>query len=79
MEKLSQIVSNGTLAKLSHVCNGKTYFIIDTAEHSYQLEINSMDVEWKNMYIVPQYAAITLMRWIRKGMENDDGTFILLK
>lgn len=78
MENIKTIV-NGTTAKLSHVCNGKVCYMIDTTNHSYQLEINSMDDEWKDMYIMPQYAAITLMRWIRKGIESNDGSFIILQ
>jgi hypothetical protein len=78
METLKQIVS-GTLAKMSHVCNGKAYYTIDTAEHQYQLEIDCLDKEWKDVYVLPKYKAITLMRWIRKGIEKDNGTFMMLK
>jgi len=77
METLTQIVK-GSTAKLSHVCNGKVYFRIDNKDHTYQLEIDSMDSEWKDIYIQPSYATITLMRWIRKGLENGD-TFVELK
>jgi hypothetical protein len=78
MENIKTIV-NGTEATLSHVCNGKACFKIITAEHSYQLEIDLMNSEWKDVYVYPTYKAITLMRWIRKGIENNDGSFILLK
>jgi hypothetical protein len=46
-------------------------------DSTYQLEINSMDEEWNVTYLWPKFKAITLMRWIRKGME--DGTFIQIK
>lgn len=59
------------------VCAGKVYYQIKTENHLYQLEINSMDEEFKSTYLEREFKAITLMRWIRKGMEN--GTFILLK
>ncbi len=78
METLKQIV-NGTLAKMSHMCNGKAYYIVDTKEHSYQLEIDCLDKEWKDVSILPKYKAITLMRWIRKGIEKNNDTFIMLK
>jgi hypothetical protein len=78
MEKLVEIV-NGTMAKLSHICNGKAYFQIETKKHLYQLEIDCQNEEWKNTYIYPEYKAITLMRWIRKGIEKNDNTFIMLK
>jgi len=45
--------------------------------HLYQLEINSLDEDLKTTYLEKEYKAITLMRWIRKGMEGS--TFILLK
>jgi hypothetical protein len=78
MENIKTII-NGTQANLTHVCNGKAYYVIITAEHQYQLEINLMCDEWKGVYVYPAYKAITLMRWIRKGMETNDGSFIMLK
>jgi hypothetical protein len=78
MENIKTIV-NGTQANLIHVCNGKACFVIMTADHSYQLEINLMDSEWKDIYVYPAYKTITLMRWIRKGIENNDDSFIMLK
>jgi len=78
MENIKTIV-NGTDATLSHVCNGKACFKIMTADHIYQLEINIMDAEWKDIYIYPTYKAITLMRWIRKGIEANNDSFIMLK
>jgi hypothetical protein len=38
-----------------------------------------MNDEWKDVYVYPTYKSITLMRWIRKGMETNDGSFIMLK
>jgi len=77
MENLKTIVK-GTKATLSYVCSGKVYYHIETENHLYQLEINSMDDELKTTYLEKEYKAITLMRWIRKGMENNT-TFIQLK
>ena len=54
MEALKTIV-NGTTAELTHVCNGKAYFKIHTADHIYQLEINSMDNDWNNQYIYSKH------------------------
>ena len=78
MEKLTSIVK-GTMANLVHVCNGKVIYQIDTGNHLYQLEVDSTEQEWESTYLVPSFKAITLMRWIRKGMETGDGTFIKLK
>ena len=76
MENLKTIVK-GTKATLSFVCEGKVYYQIETENHLYQLEINSMDDELKTTYLEKEYKAITLMRWIRKAME--DNTLIQLK
>jgi len=78
MEDLKTIIKN-TVAKVTYICNGKVYFQIDTAKHSYQLEINSLDSDWKSVYIQPEYKSITLMRWFRKGIDKKDDTLILLK
>lgn len=78
MENLTTIVK-GTKAILSFVCNGKVYYHIETEKHLYQLEINCMDDELKTTYLEKEYRTITLMRWIRKALENADNTFIQLK
>ena len=75
MEDLTTIVKN-TTAKLIHVCSGKVIYHIETAEHKYQLEINSLNEEFETTYLLPEFKAITLMRWIRAGQK--DGTFIQL-
>lgn len=79
MENIKTIVKTPVFAKLMHMCNGKGYYRIDTIEHSYQLEIDFMTPEWKDVYILPEYKTITLMRWIRKGLHTNDGSLILLK
>jgi len=77
MENLKEIVK-GTTAKLSHVCSGKAYYQISTGSHLYQLEINSMEKEWETTYLFPEFKTIALMRWIRNGIESNDGSFIKL-
>ena len=77
MENLKTIVK-GTMAQMVHVCNGKVIYQIQTANHLYQLEIDSTQPEWETTYMLPSFKSITLMRWIRKGLENHDGTFIQL-
>jgi hypothetical protein len=78
METIKEIVK-GTTAKMTHVCNGTVVYQISTASHLYQLELDSTDEEWVTTYLFPEFKAITLMRWIRKGMESGDGSFIMLK
>lgn len=83
---LKEIV-NETMAELSHVCEGKAVYIIEVQNKSnnpdidlyvtkYQLELDTTDDEWKSTFLYPQMKAITLMRWIRKGIEKNDGSFI---
>ena len=76
MKNLKTIVK-GTKAILSFVCDGKVYYHIEIENHLYQLEINSVDDELKTTYLEKEYKAITIMRWIRKGIENN--TLIQLK
>ena len=78
METLTAIVK-GTTAHLVHVCNGKVIYQIETGKHLYQLEVDSTDQEWETTYLMPFFKSITLMRWIRRGIEQDDGTFITLR
>ena len=73
---LKEIVTN-TSAKLQHICAGKAYYNIEVEDSIYQLEIDSMEEEWKTTYLFPEFKAITLMRWIRKGMKDE--TFIQIK
>lgn len=67
---LKEIVK-GTTAKLSYICNSIAYFSI---EDKYQFPINLNEDEWKNVYIYPEYKSITLMRWIRKAINNNELT-----
>lgn len=67
---LKQIVT-GTTANISYVCAGKVYYEIPVENTIYQLEIDSLEDEWKSTYLLPTFKAITLMRWIRKGIENE--------
>ena len=78
MEKLTSIVK-GTNAQMVHVCNGKVIYQIQSGTHLYQLEVDSTQREWETTYLLPSFKSITLMRWIRKGLESNDGTFIKLK
>lgn len=74
---LKEIVTNKNVAKLTHICHGKVYYEIYVNDSTYQLEIDSTDDEWKTTYLYPEFKAITLMRWIRKGIET--GKLIQIK
>jgi hypothetical protein len=82
---IKEIVRHGT-GNMTHVCEGKVYYEIEIPNltsdpekkgAAYQLEIDSTTDEWKGTYLYPKFKAITLMRWIRKGIEN--GNFIQIK
>jgi hypothetical protein len=73
---LKEIVSD-TIAKMQYVCNGIVYYNIEVEDSIYQLGINSNEDEWKTTYLYPEFKAITLMRWIRKGMDTEK--FIQIK
>lgn len=75
---LKEIVK-GENAKLQYVCNGKLIFYIKVNDSLYSLEIDSNSDDWKATYIMTEMKTIYLMRWIRKGIENNDNTFIQLK
>ena len=64
-------------ALMTHVCEGKVFYVIHVEDSSYQIEIDSNDDEWRATYLYPKFKAITLMRWIRKGVEN--GKLIQIK
>ncbi len=72
-------IVKGTMANMVHVCKGKVVYQISTTNHLYQLEIDSTEQEWNSTYLLPSFKSISLMRWIRKGLEANDGTFIKLK
>jgi hypothetical protein len=67
---LKQIV-NGNEATFSYACAGKVYYEIKVEDSIYQLEIDALEDEWKTTYLLPKFKAITLMRWIRSGMDNE--------
>jgi hypothetical protein len=73
---LKQIVKGNT-ARFSYACEGKLYYTIEVEESVYQVELDSTADEWRATYMTPTFPAITLMRWIRKGMENEK--FIQIK
>ncbi len=74
---LKEIVSNGNLAQVSHICEGIVYYIIRVGSSEYQLMIDSNASEWKSTFIYTEFRAITLMRWIRKAIKTE--TLIQLK
>jgi len=73
---LKEIVT-GTKATLQHICNGMVYYNIEVEDSIYQLQIDSKEEEWQTTFLYPEFKAITLMRWIRKGIDTE--RFIRIK
>ena len=44
---LKEIVSDGHIAHVMHICEGIVYYRIDVDDSAYQLAIDSMDEDWK--------------------------------
>lgn len=75
---ITEIVK-GTYAKIQYICNGLAYYNIVVEDSIYQIIIDSTTDEWAKTHLELEYKAIILMRWIRKGIAADDGSFIQLK
>ena len=74
---ITEIVKTENQAELTRVCNGKVYYKILVKDTIYELELDSTDDDWKNTDLEPKFKVLKLMRWIRKGIE-DEKTFIQL-
>jgi hypothetical protein len=74
---LKDLVKN-TTANLTHVCEGKVFYQILVDKTLYQLEIDSLSEDWRATYLTPSMKALHLMRWLRKGLEKNDGSLLQL-
>jgi len=67
---LKEIIKGTT--EMNYVCNGIVYYSIKVDDTIYQLELDTKDeIEFKDVYFTPIFKTLTLMRWIRKAIEND--------
>jgi hypothetical protein len=69
---LKSIVSDGKVAKFSHAEAGVLYYVVRVDEYSYymfQVDMNDKD-DVGSATFNAEIKAITLMRYIRKGMKN---------
>ena len=68
---LKEIVKDN-MSKFSHAIAGVLYYIVETSNGKYQFPIDMNDRDdVGTTTFVDEYKAITLMRYIRKAMEND--------
>ena len=75
---LKEIVK-APLATLYHICEGKAVYQIKLEDSIYFLTLDTMEDDWKSTFLMPEMRTIHLMRWIRRGIENNDDTFIQIK
>jgi hypothetical protein len=72
---LKTIVSNENKAKFSHYRDGNFFYVVKVQEQAYSFPIPIEDAKGTTLFA--EFKAITLMRWIRRALE--DKTFQLVK
>lgn len=65
---LKTIVSEGNKAKFSHYRDGNFYYVVRVQDQTYSFPIPIEDAKGTTFFA--EFKAITLMRWIRKAIEN---------
>jgi hypothetical protein len=65
---LKTIVSRGNKAKFSHYRDGHFFYTVNVRERSYSFPIPIEDTKGTSLFA--EFQAISLMRWIRKTIEN---------
>ena len=72
---LKAIVGSGNKAIFSHYRDGNFFYVVNVQDQKYSFPIPIEDA--KGATLLAEFKAITLMRWIRKAI--DDRTFQLVK
>jgi len=72
---LKLIVGSNNKAIFSHYRDGNFFYVVRVQEQAYSFPIPIEDAKGTTLF--REFKAITLMRWIRKAI--DDKTFQLLK
>ncbi len=72
---LKTIVSNENKASFSHYRDGNFFYVVTVQDQKYSFPIPAEDAKGTTLFA--EFKAITLMRWIRKALE--DKTFQLVK
>ena len=73
--ELKEIVSNNNKASFSHYRDGTFFYVVKVQGRAYSFPIPIEDAKGTTLFA--EFKAITLMRWIRKAIENK--TFQLAK
>jgi hypothetical protein len=70
---LKQIVMNNNLASISHAIAGVLYYEVKTPDATYQFPVDILNLQDVGTATFPaQIKAITLMRYIRKAIKNEE-------
>jgi len=72
---LKTIVRDGNKAMFSHYRDGNFFYVVKVRDQAYSFPIPIDDAKGSTFFA--EFKAITLMRWIRKAIE--DKTFQLVK
>lgn len=72
---LKTIVRDGNKAKFSYYRDGNFFYVVNVRDHAYSFPIPVEDAKGTTFFA--EFKAITLMRWIRKAIE--DKTFQIVK
>jgi hypothetical protein len=65
---LKTIVSDGNKAKFSHYRDGNFFYFVNVKDQAYSFPIPIEDAKGTTLFA--EFKAITLMRWIRKAIED---------
>lgn len=65
---LKAIVSGNNKARFSHYRDGNFFYVVKVEDRAYRFPIPIEDA--KGTTLVAEFKAITLMRWIRKALED---------
>ena len=76
MPTLKEIVQNNNMANFSHYIDGSLYYAVTVEDKPYQFPVNiDNKADIGTAVFSARIKAITLMRYIRKALEN--GSFTL--
>lgn len=71
--EIIELVRNNNKAVFSHAIAGVLYYVVDTGEKKYQFQVDMNDKDdVGTTTFMPEYKAITLMRYIRKAMNKGE-------
>lgn len=66
--ELKEIVGSNNKANFSHYRDGNFFYVVKVQDHVYSFPIPIEEAKGTTLFA--EFKAITLMRWIRKAIEN---------